>query len=92
MVNLQGHVIAGKVLIQPVQSVAKTAGGIIIPDSAKEKPNSGKVIIVGVAKKDEIVEVQEGDTVFYPKYSGVELTINDVDYLLLSQSDILYIF
>jgi len=91
MAELKGKVIAGKVLIQPEQSVTKTSGGIIIPDSAKEKPNSGKVILVGLAKSDEIVEVSIGDTVFYPKYVGTEISIDGTDYLLISQSDILFI-
>ena len=69
----------------------KTASGIIIPDSAKEKPQRGKVVLVGAGKKDEPMEIKVGDTVFYGKYSGTELTIDNVDYLLMSQSDVLYI-
>ena len=91
MAELKGKVITGKVLIQPEQYVMKTNGGIIIPDSAKERPNSGKVILVGVAKPDEIVEVSIGDTVFYAKYVGTEINIDSTDYLLISQSDILFI-
>ena len=69
----------------------KTASGIIIPDSAKEKPRQGTVILIGVPKKDEEMEVKKGDVVLYGKYSGQELTINGEDYLLISQSDILFI-
>ena len=65
--------------------------GIIIPDSAKEKPQVGTVVLVGEGKKDEPMEVSVGDIVFYGKYSGTELNIDGVDYLLMSQTDVLYI-
>jgi chaperonin GroES len=91
MAEIKGKILAGKVLVVPQQAETKTAGGIIIPDSAKEKPLSGKVVLVGIAKKDESMEVKVGDTVFYGKYAGTELTINSKDYLLISQSDVLYI-
>ena len=91
MSELKGKILAGKVLVKPQEAEAKTAGGIIIPDSAKEKPLKGSVVLVGAAKKDEPVEVKVGDVVLYGKYSGTELTINDETYLLISQSDILYI-
>ena len=91
MADLKGKILAGKVLIEPQEAVKKTAGGIIIPDSAKEKPLSGTVVLVGSAKKDEAMEVKAGDTVFYGKYSGTELTIDGNDYLLISQSDVLFI-
>ena len=70
------------------EAETKTAGGIIIPDSVKEKPLQGEVIAVGGAKKDEIVEVKVGDNVLYGKYAGTEINLNGVDYLLLNQSDI----
>lgn len=91
MAELKGKILAGKVLIEPQEAEKKTAGGIIIPDSAKEKPLSGKVVLVGSAKKDEPMEVKVGDVVFYGKYAGTELTIDGKDYLLVSQSDVLFI-
>jgi chaperonin GroES len=91
MAQLKGRILAGKVLVKPHEAEAKTASGIIIPESAKEKPRQGKVILVGVAKKDEEMEVKKGDVVLYGKYSGQELTIDGEDYLLVSQSDILFI-
>jgi chaperonin GroES len=91
MTELKGRILAGKVLVQPLEAVEKTAGGIIIPDSAKEKPQTGTVVKVGSDKKDEPMEVKVGDTVFYGKYSGTELQIDNENYLLISQSDVLYI-
>lgn len=91
MAELKGKILAGKVLVEPQEAVTKTAGGIIIPDSAKEKPLAGKVVLVGIAKKDETVEVNVGDTVYYGKYAGTEITIDGKDYLLISQSDVLFI-
>lgn len=91
MAKLKGKVLAGKVLVKPDEAEAKTASGIIIPDSAKEKPRQGKVVLVGAAKKDEEMEVKAGDTVLYGKYSGQELTIDGEDFLLISQSDIVFI-
>jgi chaperonin GroES len=91
MAQLKGKILAGKVLVKPYEAEAKTASGIIIPDSAKEKPRQGKVILVGAAKKDEEMEVKKGDEVLYGKYSGQELTIDGEDYLLISQSDVLFI-
>ena len=91
MTQLKGKVLAGKVLIKPQEAEEKTASGIIIPDSAKEKPRAGTVVLVGAPKKDEEMELKKGDVVLYGKYSGQELNIDGNDYLLLSQSDILYI-
>ena len=91
MAQLKGKILAGQVLVKPYEAEAKTASGIIIPDSAKEKPRQGKVILVGAAKKDEEMEVKKGDEVLYGKYSGQELTIEGEDYLLISQSDVLFI-
>jgi chaperonin GroES len=91
MAQLKGKVLAGKVLVKPQEAESKTASGIIIPDSAKEKPRQGTIILVGGPKKDEEIEVKKGDVVLYGKYSGQELTINGDDYLLISQSDILFI-
>lgn len=91
MSELKGKILAGKVLVKPVAAEEKTAGGIIIPDSAKEKPQRGLVVLTGTAKKDESMEVKAGDTVFYGKYAGTELHIDGTDYLLISQTDVLYI-
>ena len=91
MAELKGKILAGKVLIAPIAIEEKTASGIIIPDSAKEKPLQGKVVLVGADKKDEPMEIKTGDTVTYGKYAGVELTVDNEDYLLMAQSDILYI-
>lgn len=91
MADLKGKILAGKILVQPQEAEEKTLSGIIIPDSAKEKPQVGTVVLVGTAKKDEPMELKVGDVVFYGKYSGTELNINGTDYLLMSQSDVLYI-
>jgi len=91
MAKLKGKILAGKVLVRPHEAEEKTASGIIIPDSAKEKPQQGTIQLVGAAKKDEDMEVKPGDTVLYGKYAGQELNIDGEDYLLMSQSDILYI-
>lgn len=91
MSELKGKILAGKVLVMPVAAEEKTASGIIIPDSAKEKPLQGKVVLTGESKKDEPMEVKVGDTVFYGKFAGTELNIDGSDYLLISQTDVLYI-
>nr|MDA3928571.1 co-chaperone GroES [Prolixibacteraceae bacterium] len=90
MSELKGRILAGKILIEPVAAEEKTASGIIIPDSAKEKPQQGKVVLVGADKSDEPMEVKVGDIVSYGKYGGTELSIDGNDYLLISQSDVLY--
>jgi len=91
MADLKGKVLAGKILVLPQAAEEKTSSGIIIPDSAKEKPQVGKVVLVGEGKKDEPMELKVGDVVFYGKYSGTELNIDGEDYLLMSQTDVLYI-
>lgn len=91
MAELNGKILAGKILIQPMAVEDRTASGIIIPDSAKEKPQQGKVILVGADKTDENMEVTVGDIVFYGKYAGTELNIDGGDYLLMAQSEVLYI-
>jgi chaperonin GroES len=88
---LKGKILAGKILVEPVAAEEKTVSGIIIPDSAKEKPLQGKVVLVGADKKDEPMEIKTGDTVIYGKYSGTELNVEGEDYLLMSQTDVLYI-
>jgi len=91
MAELKGKVLAGKILVKPSAAEEKTASGIIIPETAKEKPQNGKVVMVGADKKDEPMEIKVGDHVLYGKYGGQELTINDEDYLLISQNDVLFI-
>lgn len=81
--------LADRVLIEPAPAEEKTAGGIIIPDTAKEKPQKGKVVAVGNGKPDEPMTVKVGDTVLYGKYSGTELSLSGVDYLMMRESDIL---
>ena len=83
--------LADRVLIQPKEAETKTASGLYIPDTAKEKPSEGKVLAVGPGKKDEPLEVKVGDEVIYGKYSGTEVTVDDVKYLIVKQSDILAI-
>jgi chaperonin GroES len=90
MTELKGKVLAGKILVLPLEAETKTASGIIIPESAKEKPQAGTVVLTGSAKKDEPMELKVGETVYYGKYSGTTLTIEGVDYLLMSQNDVLY--
>ena len=83
--------LADRVLVEPQEAQTKTVSGIYIPDSAKEKPQQGTVIAVGSGKKDEPMEVKEGDVVLYGKYAGTEVTVNDKKYLIVKQSDILAI-
>jgi len=80
-----------RVLVEPAKAEEKTAGGIIIPDTAKEKPQRGTVIAAGPGKKDEPVTVKAGDTVLYGKYAGTEISIEGTDYLIMRESDILAI-
>ncbi len=77
-----------RVLIAPAAVEEKTKSGIIIPDSAKEKPHRGQVIAVGNGKKDEPLTVKVGDTVLYGKYAGTELTVEESNYLIMRESDI----
>ena len=83
--------LADRVLIEPKEAETKTASGIYIPDTAKEKPQQGKVIAVGPGKKDEPMEVKVGDEVIYGKYAGTEVTVENEKYLIVKQSDILAI-
>ena len=83
--------LADRVLIEPKEAETKTASGIYIPDTAKEKPQQGKVIAVGPGKKDEPMEVKVGEVVLYGKYAGTEVTVEDKKYLIVKQSDILAI-
>ena len=80
--------LADRVLVQPAAAEEKTASGLYIPDTAKEKPQKGSVVAVGNGKKDEPMTVKVGDTVLYGKYSGTELTVDGSDYLIMRESDI----
>lgn len=80
-----------RVIVKPAAAETKTAGGIIIPDTAKEKPQRGVVVAAGPGKKDEPVTVKEGDTVLYGKYAGTELTLDGEELLIMRESDILAI-
>ena len=83
--------LADRVLIKPAAAEEKTVGGIIIPDSAKEKPLKGEVVAVGYGTKDEEMVVKEGDTVLYGKYAGTEIEFEGEKYLIMRQSDVLAI-
>ncbi|HQH40293.1 MAG: co-chaperone GroES [Bacteroidales bacterium] len=83
--------LADRVLVEPQEAEQKTASGIIIPDTAKEKPQRGIVVAVGPGTKDEKMEVKAGDIVLYGKYAGTEISYNGKDYLIMRQSDILAI-
>jgi|TARA_B100001939_G_scaffold154011_1_gene133056 chaperonin GroES len=80
--------LADRVIIEPAAAEEKTAGGIIIPDTAKEKPKQGKIVAAGNGKKDEPLTVKAGDTVLYGQYSGTEIKIEGSDYLIMRESDI----
>lgn len=80
-----------RVIVKPAIAETKTAGGIIIPDTAKEKPQRGTVIAAGPGKKDEPVTVKTGDTVLYGKYAGNEINLDGEDLLIMHESDILAI-
>ena len=88
-VNIQP--LADRVLVLPAQAEEKV-GGIIIPDTAKEKPLKGNVVAVGEGTKDEPMILKEGDEVLYGKYSGTELELEGVKYLIMRQSDVLAVF
>ena len=81
--------LADRVLVRPVAAEEKTVGGIIIPDSAKEKPLKGEVLAVGNGTKDEQMVLKAGDQVLYGKYSGTELEIDGEKLLIMRQSDVL---
>ena len=81
--------LADRVLVEPIAAETKTASGIYIPETAKEKPQKGKVVAVGKGKKDHEMTVKVGDTVLYGKYSGTELKLEGNDYLMMREDDIL---
>ena len=88
MATLNIKPLADRVLVEPLEAETKTASGIIIPDSAKEKPQQGVVIAVGAGKKDEPMTVKVGDQVLYGKYSGNEISVDGKKYLIMHESDI----
>lgn len=81
--------LADRVLVKPAPAEEKTAGGIIIPDTAKEKPLQGSVLAVGNGTKDEEMVLKAGDTVLYGKYAGTEVELDGEKYLIMRQSDVL---
>ncbi|MFC1584897.1 co-chaperone GroES [Fibrobacterota bacterium] len=89
--------LADRVLVEPLEAEEKTSGGLYIPDNAKEKPQKGKIIAAGPGKASENsgeiikLEVKNGDTVLYGKYSGTEVTVDGKEYLIMRESDILAI-
>jgi chaperonin GroES len=78
-----------RVIVKPAPAEEKTAGGIIIPDTAKEKPQRGTVMAAGPGKKDEPMTVKTGDSILYGKYAGTEVSFEGEDYLIMRESDIL---
>ena len=78
-----------RVIVKPAAAEEKTAGGIIIPDTAKEKPQRGTVVAAGPGKKDEPMTVKSGDSILYGKYAGTEVSFEGEDYLIMRESDIL---
>jgi chaperonin GroES len=81
--------LADRVLVEPAEAEEKTASGLYIPDTAKEKPQRGKIIAVGNGKKDEPMELKVGDEVLYGKYAGTEISIDGKEYMMMRQSDVL---
>lgn len=88
MAKVKIQPLGDRVLVEPAPAEARTASGIIIPDTAKEKPQKGSVIAVGSGKADEPMTVKIGDSVLYGKYSGTEISIEGKDYLMMRESDI----
>ena len=80
--------LADRVIVEPAAAEEKTASGIIIPDTAKEKPQKGSIIAIGTGKKDEPLTVKVGDTVLYGKYAGTEINVEGKEYLIMRESDI----
>jgi len=94
MSKLKIKPLADRVVVEPLEAEAKSKGGIILPDTAKEKPQEGKVVAVGKGKTDENgklipMELKVGDRVLYGKYSGTEITIEGKEYMILREDDVL---
>ncbi|MGN0189978.1 MAG: co-chaperone GroES [Candidatus Cryptobacteroides sp.] len=81
--------LSDRVLVEPKEAETKTAAGLYIPDTAKEKPQQGTILAVGAGKKDEPMELKVGDVVLYGKYAGTEITVDGKNYLIMKQSDVL---
>ncbi|AFL85932.1 MULTISPECIES: co-chaperone GroES [Belliella] len=88
MSNVNIKPLADRVLVEPAAAEEKTASGLYIPDTAKEKPQKGTVVAVGGGKKDEPLTVKVGDTVLYGKYAGTELSVEGKDFLIMREADI----
>ena len=88
MANPKIKPLADRVVVEAAPAEERTAGGLIIPDTAKEKPQKGKVVAVGSGKKDEPMTVKVGDHILYGKYSGTEVMIEGKEYLIMRESDI----
>ena len=88
MATLNIKPLADRVVVEPAEAETKTVSGIIIPDTAKEKPQHGKVVAVGNGTKDQPMTVKVGDEVLYGKYSGTEIAIDGTNYLIMRESDI----
>ena len=88
MSNVNIQPLADRVIVEVSPAEEKTASGLIIPDTAKEKPQTGKVVAVGNGKKDEPITVKVGDTVLYGKYAGTEISVDGKEYLIMRESDI----
>lgn len=84
--------LADRVIVEASPAETKTAGGLYIPDTAKEKPQKGKVVAVGTGKKDEPLTVKVGDSVLYGKYAGTEITVDGKDYLIMKEADLFAVF
>ena len=83
--------LADRVLVEPSAAETKTASGIIIPDTAQEKPQKGRIVAVGPGTKENPITLKVGDQILYGKYSGTELKHKESDYLIMRESDILAI-
>ena len=91
MADLNIRPLADRVIVEPAAAETATVSGIIIPDTAQEKPQRGKVVAVGPGKKDEPITVSVGDQVLYGKYSGTEFKFEGGDYLIMREADIMAI-
>jgi chaperonin GroES len=89
--NLNAKPLHDRVIVKPVEQPALSAGGIIIPDTAMEKPQRGLIVAAGPGKKDEPVTLKAGDLVLFGKYSGTEIKVNGEELLIMRESDILAI-
>ena len=91
MAKLAIKPLADRVVIEPAAAEQKTASGIIIPDTAKEKPQQGTVVAVGPGTKDNTMTLKVGDTVIYGKYAGTEVHLDGKDYMIMRESDVIAI-